>query len=156
MFRIESEDALLESFRPKDRKAVELPRGLNMPLFVRDYLAWSHPVGGFTYLVFAVPDGAPTGIVFETNGAGAALVPQMCDWCHCAGLGSTVGLLTAQLNSKKRVGVNVCSDLSCKQKLEEEADRSGRSVLPAMQRLIERMGRFASEALRIDLSGSRR
>jgi hypothetical protein len=52
--------------------------------------------------------------------------------------------------------VNVCSDLSCKQKLEDEANRSGRSVLPMMEKLIARMGRFASESLKIDLSGAGR
>jgi hypothetical protein len=52
--------------------------------------------------------------------------------------------------------VNVCTDLSCQQKLEDEANRSGRSVLPAMEALLARIGRFASEALKIDLSGAGR
>jgi hypothetical protein len=64
--------------------------------------------------------------------------------------------LSATLNAKKRVGVHVCLDLSCRQKLEDEANRSGRSVLPAIEKLITRMGRFASEALNIDLSGAGR
>ena len=107
------------------------------------------------YLVFAVPGGAPTGISFDTNGSGAQ-VPQMCDWCHSMGSGSEVGLLTARLNSKKRVGVNLCADLSCKAKLEDEANRTGASVLPALQKLVARMGRFASEGLHIDLTGAGR
>lgn len=157
MFLLDSEEALLDAFRPKDRKSVEVPPGLQYPLFVRDYLAWSHPAGSYTFLIFAVPEGAPTGITFDSNTGGTgASVPQMCDWCHTSGLGSSVGLLTAQKNSKKRVGVHVCADLGCKQKLEEEADRAGRSVVPAMEKLIERMGRFATEALQIDLTGQRR
>jgi hypothetical protein len=150
MFRLESEAALLNAFRPSDRKLVELQPGLKLPLFVRDYLAWTHPAGGRAYVVFAVPEGSPTGIVFDTNGGGSS-VPSMCDWCHFNGVGSQVGLLTARVNSKKRVGVHICSDLSCKQKLEDEANRSGISALPLMKKLMERMGRFASEALRIDL-----
>ena len=150
MFKLESEEALIAAFRPKDSTRVELPPQLQLPLFVRDYLAWSHPAGGRVYLVFAVPGGVPTGIVLEGNSGSA--VPAMCDWCHCSSVGTGVGLLTAQLNAKKRVGVHVCSDLSCKKKLEEEADRSGRSVLPAMEKLIARMGRFASQALQIDLA----
>src|SRR6478672_10282445 len=129
MFRLDSEQALLKSFRPADRKVVELPPGLNLPLFVRDYLAWTHPAGGRTFVVFSVPGGVPTGIVFDTNGSGPG-VPAMCDWCHSPGLGTQVGLLTARVNSRKRVGVHICTDLSCRQKLEDDANRRGVSVLP--------------------------
>ena len=151
MFKLDSQEALLASFRPKDRASVELQRELTLPLFVRDYLAWLHPAGSHAYLVFAVPGGTPTGIVFDTNPGGDAAVAMMCDWCHTSGVGNRVGLLTARLNAKKRVGVRVCCDLSCKQKLEDEFDRTGRSVLPAMEKMLARMGRFASEALQIDL-----
>jgi hypothetical protein len=150
MFMLESEEALKAAFRPKDLKLVELSSEMKLPMFVRDYLAWTHPAGGRVYLIFAVANGAPTGIVFDgKSGSGAS--PAMCDWCHCSSVGTGVALLTAQLNAKKRVGVHVCWDLSCKQKLEDDANRSGRSVLPAMEKLIARMGRFASEALKIDL-----
>jgi hypothetical protein len=156
MFKLDTEQALLDAFRPKDRKAVEVTSDVKLPALVRDYLAWSHPSGAYTYLVFAVPGGAPTGIVFETNGGPGPPVPQMCDWCHSSGLGNQIGLLTARLNAKKRVGVNVCTDLSCRSKLEDEANRSGRSVVPMLEKLVARMGRFASEALQIDLTGARR
>lgn len=156
MFKLDSEEALLATFRPRDRKSVELSPDVALPVLVRDYLAWSHPAGGRVYLVFSVPGGAPTGIVFDTHGGGGPSVPHMCEWCHSSGMGTQIGLLTAYLNAKKRVGVHVCSDLSCKQKLQDEADRSGRSAVPAIQDLIARMGRFASEALKIDLSGAGR
>ena len=152
MFKLESEAQLREAFRPRDLKSFELAPEVKMPVFVRDYLAWTHPAGGRVFLVFAVPGGVPTGIAFDTNSGAGPTVPAMCDWCHCNTVGTGVGLLTAALNSKKRLGVHVCSDLGCKKKLEEAANRSGRSVLPAMERLIEKMGRFASEALRIDLN----
>lgn len=152
MFKLDSEEALLASFRPRDRKHVELTPDVKFPMFVRDYLAWTHPAGGRVFLVFAVPEGVPTGILFDTNG-GAAPVPHMCDWCHSPGMGTQVGLLTAELNSKKRVGVQVCRDLGCNRKLEDEANRSGRSVLPAIERLLAQMARFATEALKVDLSG---
>lgn len=157
MFKLESQDALLTAFRPKDRKRVEVPRDLALPRFVRDYLAWTHPSGACVYLVFAVKGGAPTGIVFDSNGGGAEpLSPAMCDWCHCTGKGTEVGLLTAQVNRNKRAGVHVCTDLGCREKLEDECNRIGRSVLPAMEKLLERMGRFAAEALQMDLTGARR
>lgn len=151
MFTLASESALVAAFRPKDAKLFEPPPQQTYPAFVRDYLAWVHPAGGRVFLVFAVPGGTPTGIVFDTNGGLGPSVPAMCDWCHCSAAGTGVGLLSARLNAKKRVGVHVCADLSCRQKLEDEADRSGRSVVPAMARLIERMRRFAHEALQIDL-----
>jgi hypothetical protein len=156
MFKLDSETDLLATFRPKDRKSVELVPEIKLPLFVRDYLSWKHPGGGYVYLAFAAPGGAPTGIVFDTNGGGGPSAPAMCDWCHVSSAGTEVGLLTAQRNAKKRVGVHVCADLSCKQKLEEECDRQGKSVVPVMQKLIERMARFATEALDIDLSGAGR
>ena len=156
MFKLNDEAALLEAFRPRDRQQVELPPDLKLPLFVRNYLAWPHPAGGRVYLVFATPGGVPTGITFDTNDGAGPTVPQMCDWCHSSAPGNGVGLLTARVNAKKRVGVHLCSDLSCQRKLEEEADRTGRSVLPAMEKLIERMGRFAEEALDIDLQGANR
>jgi len=158
MFKLETEADLLATFRPKDRKIVELAPEIALPIFVRNYLTWKHPGGSYVYLVFATPGGVPTGIAFDSNGGGGPgpAVPAMCDWCHLSTGGNHVGLLTARRNAKKRVGVHVCSDLSCQQRLEEEADRQGRSVLPWMEKLIERMGRFASESLDIDLSGAGR
>jgi hypothetical protein len=154
MFKLDSEKALLDAFRPRDRKLVELSRDVKVPVFVRHYLAWPHPAGGRVYLVFAVADGLPTGVVFDTHGAGPA-VSHLCNWCHGSGLGSTVGLLTARRSATRSVGVFVCSDLGCQQRLEDEADRTGRSVLPAMAELIARIGRFAQDGLAIDLFGGR-
>jgi hypothetical protein len=44
----------------------------------------------------------------------------------------------------------------CQQKVEEECSRAGKSLRPAMEKLVARMGRFASEALKIDLTGAGR
>ena len=156
MFTLDSEDALLKAFRPKDRRWVEPPPGVSLPVTVPHVLSWVHPAGGYRYLVFCTPGGVPTGVVFDTNGGGGAAIPAMCDWCHHTGVGTEVGLLTAQLNGKKRVGVYLCSDLSCDLKVEDEANRAGRDPAPELARLIDRMGRFASEALKIDLSGAGR
>ncbi len=155
MFKLDSEKALLSAFRPKDRKVVELTSELRLPLVVPHYLAWAHPAGGKMFLVFAVRSGAPTAIAFNTNGEGPA-VPHMCDWCRCSGTGADVSLLTTSATSRRVVGVQVCSDLSCARKLEDEANRSGVSVLPAMEELVQRMGRFASEGLGIDLTAAGR
>jgi hypothetical protein len=155
MFKLDSEQDLLKAFRPRDRALVELSSEVKLPLFVKHCFTWAHPAGGRVFLLFAVPGGAPTGIAFDTNGGGPS-VAHLCDWCRVPGLGSRVGLLTTRLNSKKVVGVHVCSDLGCRQRLEDEADRTGRSAVPATQELVARMGAFASEGLGIDLSGVRR
>jgi hypothetical protein len=155
MFKLDTPQALLATFRPRDRALVELAPEVRFPAIVRHSLAWTHPAGGRVFLVFAAPGGAPTGIAFDTNGAGPA-VPHLCDWCHAPATGTSVGLLSARVNSKKTVGVHVCSDLGCMGRLEDEANRSGRNVKPALEALVAKMGRFASEALQIDLSGAGR
>lgn len=155
MFKLDTEAELLETFRPKDRKHVELSPDFTFPLSVHDYVAWPHPAGGRVFLVFATRGGAPTGIVFDTNG-GSSGVTQMCTWCHSSAVGTGVGLLTATVNGRKRAGVLVCSDLGCAKKLEDQANLGGYSPRPAMEKLIERMGKFASDALHIDLSGAGR
>lgn len=151
MFRLSSEAALRACFRPKDADIFEPSTTMTFPLLVRDYVAWTHPAGGRVYLVFALPGGTPTGLVFQSNGGPTAGVGQMCDWCHAWGAGSEVALLTTRLNASRRIGVHVCSDLSCRRKVEDEANRAGRSPLPALRQLVERIGQFASDGLRIDL-----
>lgn len=149
MFKLDSETALLDTFRPRDRKKVELPVGLKYPLVATDYFSWLHPAGGRVFVIFAPRDGGLiTGIVFDTNGANH--VTQLCDWCHSSS--TDVAMLTAQLNSRKRVGVCVCGDLSCGKKLEDAANLSGRSVRPAMEALVARMVTFARDGLNIDFT----
>ena len=79
----------------------------------------------------------------------------MCDWCHWSGGGNSVGLLTAQASSKRRVGVNLCLDLSCGAKLESAANLAGRNPVEAARQLQARILRFAHEGLGIDPSGAR-
>lgn len=153
MFRLETDRTLIESFRPRDRRVIEMPADITFPLFVRDYLAWTETSGGRVYLVFAAPGSRkPIGIIFrrEASGGGPP-TSQMCDWCHYSGSSNEVGLLTADVNSKRRVGVNLCMDLRCQAKLEDAADRTGRHPLEALERLRERMTRFAHEALGIQV-----
>lgn len=153
MFRIETEAALLNAFRPRDRKHVELPQGLQLPLFVRDYFAWSDPAGVRTFLVMTEPNSRrPMGIAFRRDQQGGGLVSaHMCDWCHSQGSSNEIGLLTAEASSKRRVGVILCLDLRCGEKLETMANLSGRNPRELAHQLLERMARFAHDGLGIDL-----
>ena len=156
MFIIDSEQSLIAAFRPRDRQQLELPK-VSYPLFVRDYLAWPDGAGARVYLLFSVTKGAPTGIAFRRDQQGGeAGVSRMCEWCHSHGAADRIGLLTADLNSRKRVGVSLCLDLSCNTRLHDAADCSGRSPVEASRALIERIARFAQEARRSDPSGAGR
>ncbi|WNG33269.1 hypothetical protein F0U61_06300 [Archangium violaceum] len=154
MFRIETEKELLSAFRSRDRKFVDLPKGTSLPLFVRDYLAWVDPYGVRVFLVFTAPGSKrPTGIAFRRDQQGdKALALRVCDWCRASGSADQIGLLTTDVDSKRRVGVNLCLDLRCNEKLETAANLSGRSALDDIKTLSERMSRFASEALGMEVS----
>ncbi|WP_224360756.1 FBP domain-containing protein [Hyalangium versicolor] len=152
MFRLETDRVLIESFRPRDRRVIEMPAEVTFPLFVRDYLAWTETSGARVYLVFTAPGSRkPIGIIFrrDTTDSGA-MSSRICDWCHSYGSASEVGLLTTDVNNKRRVGVCLCVDLRCKEKLEDAADRAGRQPREALEQLKERMFRFAHEALGIE------
>lgn len=149
LFVIERERALLEAFRPRDRKVVELPRGTEFPLHVRDAFSWLDPFGARTFLLFRDPSGGPlTGIAFRRDQPrGAGPVAHLCDWCHSSGTSDHIGLLTTSASSRRRVGVNVCLDLRCAERLETTANLSGHGVRELTDRLLERMTRFAEEGL---------
>jgi hypothetical protein len=154
MFRIETEKEFLNAFRSRDRKHVEPPKGTKFPLFVRDYFAWVDPYGVRVFLVFTAPGSKrPTGIAFRRDqGGDKNLVPHVCEWCRSHGTSDQVGLLTTDVDSKRRVGVSLCLDLRCNERLETTANLAGRSVMDETRNLIERMARFAKEGLGIEFS----
>lgn len=140
MFKLANERTLLATFRPADRRLVEITRDVSLPLRVNDYITWSF--GRRSYLVFASPGGAPRGIVFQADGGGAP-VPHMCEWCHAVAPGTRVSMLTARRDRKSTIGILVCADLGCRERLEDRADRIGADVAPAMAKLLSRMNQFA-------------
>ncbi len=152
MFRIETEKEFLNAFRSRDRKHVEPPKGTRFPLFVRDYLAWVDPYGVRVFLVFTAPGATrPTGIAFRRDQQGdKMLAVRVCDWCRASGSADQIGLLTTDVDSKRRVGVNLCLDLRCNERLESATNLAGKSVVDESKRMIERMARFAHEVLGID------
>lgn len=151
MHKLDTGAELLATFRTRDQPLVELPAGLSFPLILRDTMTWKHPAGGRLFLVFSPEVGLPTGIVFDSNGPSAAQVPQMCSWCHSLAQGNAVSMLTASHGSRRRVGVFVCGDLGCKQRVEEDCNRAGKNVQLAFKALVARIATFATDGLGIDL-----
>jgi hypothetical protein len=117
MFKISSENELLECFRPIDRPEVIAPQDLQYPIFVKDYLTWIEPSGCRIYLVvsdrLATP---PLGITFRRDQS-PGVASAMCEWCQSVRPGDGVGLLSATASSKRRIGIQLCRDLSCKDQL---------------------------------------
>lgn len=151
MHKLDSGAQLIATFRTRDQPLVEVSADLSFPLILRDYAAWKHPGGGRLFLVFSPENGLPTGLVFDSNGPSAAQVPQMCSWCHSLAQGNSVSMLTASHGGRKRVGVFVCGDLGCKQRIEEDCNRAGKNVQLALKTLVARIAAFATDGLGIDL-----
>lgn len=151
MFRIPTEKAFLDAFRPRDRKFVEVPAGVQFPMVAQSYFSWVDPSGVRVFMVFQ-PEGSKelVGIAFRRDQSGSQPAPAaMCEWCRSSGTTDEIGLVTADVNSKRRVGVNACLDLRCKEKLEDAANRAGRSVLDEARKMVSRMTRFTAEGLGI-------
>ena len=151
MFKLNSEKELLECFRLLDRDEVIPPRDLSFPLIEKNYLAWLEPSGCRVYLVFNERlTTAPMGIVFRRDSGGNTLA-TMCEWCHSVRSGEDIGLLSATASSKRRIGIHLCRDLSCKDKIEgvpsaHDFPESANQV-ERLRKVVARMGDFARREL---------
>lgn len=151
-FEIHSEEDLIEVFRPRDRKHVFLPQNLHFPILIRSYMTWTEPSGVRVYLVFKKPEwNHALGIAFRRDQQGSLPSPTgMCDWCLDYGPSDKIGLLTATVTHKKRIGVNLCLDLSCIRKLETTANLTGQDFDKLVTKLLDKMERFYNDGLQVD------
>ena len=151
MLLIRDAHELMEAFRPRDLRIFELPDEDVFPLLVRDYRSWVESGGNRVYLVYEEPaTGKARGVVFRRSDAGLpGQMGHMCDFCFSTGSADEIGLLTADESARRRVGVVVCRDLRCRERVEEAADLAGRNAAEARRRVLERIARFADEALGI-------
>jgi len=145
----DSED-LLDAFRPLDLRLFELPGEDAFPMLLRGTRAWVESGGARAYLLFEEPGtGRARGIVFRRSNVGGP-TGQMCSWCHSFGTSDEIGLMTADESAHRKVGVYVCRDLHCWERIEEACDRAGTDTRVHRARLLERIARFAHEALRME------
>lgn len=147
MFLIRSEAELLDAFRSHDRKRLGLPKNLKYPLVVRDYFAWTEPGSPRVQLVFVEPGvGKTIGLVFERSSSPSPSTGASCEWCHSFGSTNQIGMLTIEATARRTVGVNLCLDLSCRDKIETNtalspvaAQKRGREVIESMSRFVRRL-----------------
>lgn len=148
MFLLRSEKELIDSFFPKDQKRLELPRAIKFPLVVRDYFAWTDSSNGKVFLVFAEPEvKKPIGIMFERGWAGGSTTASICEWCHSYGSSNQIGLLTLEASSKRRVGIHLCLDLSCNEKIEMNPGLTPMGEQKRKRHVVESMSRFVRRTI---------
>jgi len=137
MLRVSNQDELQNLFRDFEKDQVILPSNMSFPLAVSDYLAWKEPSGHRTFLVVEDKVGdRPFGLIFERT-KGTESVPMMCNWCHAVKPASDVALMTVAVDKRTRVGVYLCSDISCKDNiLERPSIHDMRETLGKQEKLV--------------------
>ena len=141
---VDRERELIEAFRARDQKYVEIPSRARFPLTFENYLTWSEPTGQHQYLVFRKPVTRElAGIVFDRGDAGRHRgITQMCQWCQASGPSDEIDMLTVSVSSRVIVGVVLCIDLSCIDKLQTTGQYSKKTFDQLVDELLTRINRF--------------
>lgn len=149
-FDITSEDELLHCFRERDQQRVILRRDIELPMRVQYYFTWGESSGVYRYLLFKKPGWETArGVVFRVGPSNSdSASGGICDWCHAYGNSGQVGLLTTAINSKRTVGIMLCRDLSCGDKIENAPSQSSKNPETRILEVCDRIGRFFDETLR--------
>lgn len=143
-FSINSEQELIESFRPRDQKKLLLPGSLKFPLNVRSYFTWKEPSGVYTYLVVKFPNwDLPRGVAFKrTPSGGGEPTGGLCSWCNAYGSSEDIGLLSIAMNANVSLSYLICQDISCIEKIEDMATLSGKNPEKYIAELYYRIGKM--------------
>lgn len=143
-FQLQSEAELLETFRLRDRKKVVLPKFLHLPLSVQYYFAWTEPTGLYVYLIFKKAEWeAPKGIVFRRDDKGSSISSaRLCEWCHSYGPSDQIGMLSVKLTPRNIVGILLCLNLECLERLETSLNFSKKHFDRLALDVCERIARF--------------
>jgi hypothetical protein len=140
---VEIESDLVQAFRARDRKVLYVPDTMRFPLKFEHYMTWSDPVGMYQYVLFRKHGREElVGMVFDRSDAGQAGRTQMCCWCQSTGPSDQIDMLTVKVDSRTLVGVVLCIDLSCLDKLENTAKLSKKSHERLARDVVDRMTLF--------------
>jgi hypothetical protein len=140
MFLIRTDKELMDCFREQDQAEVFIPTDFGLPKVAKDYLTWMEPSGARVYLVFQDETfKAPFGIVLRRDQTAGPSVAAMCDWCHAVRSGNEVGVLTVRTSTKRRIGLSLCRDLSCAEKIRSEPSANDFPVQASVQERIRRL-----------------
>jgi hypothetical protein len=146
MIRIQDEEQFLSAFREIDRDQVQLPTELSFPFGLIDYFAWVEPSGHRTYLIYNDSDKRALGAVFKRLPEPADAPIKMCAFCHSVRGGGRVSLLSIQATKNRNIGLHLCRDLSCKEKMQAPPKSSDLPEKKApdqkLRGVLKRMGDF--------------
>jgi hypothetical protein len=150
---IGSEEQLRDCFRAIDRGEVDAGT-LALPIDVDPLFSWS--VGPRAFLLFrdrsgTKAGGRPKGIVFRRNNGGIPDVAAMCEWCHVVRGHGAVQLLSAASDERHRVGLYLCADLGCLDKLAEPPGpddlHEGLDAAARERKILARVSSFAQRRI---------
>jgi hypothetical protein len=148
-FEINTENDLLNAFPLDDQKKLVLPSKFVFPLRTDHYFSWTSPDGYYAYLVFKKPEWPqPRGVVFRGRNKGDAQSASMCDLCHSFGSANEIGMMLTSVTHKKTIGMMLCLDLNCIDKLETLAAISGRNFEQLAEKVCERLSSFFENTLK--------
>lgn len=152
MFKLSSEQELTRCFRDSDQDQIilteEIQNQLKESRLIIDYMRWIEPSGARAYLVFKGENfKAPLGIVFRRDQSLGPQSAAMCEWCHTVGSGNEIGMLTTTSQHRKRIGVSLCRDLRCADRIRSSEFNSSASVQERIRRLVLKMTIFAQREL---------
>ena len=152
-FKLDSEQELLEGLPPQGPPPRGAAAGAELPAPTCRTTSRGPSAGFHVNVVFARPGSRePIAIAFQRdNPGGEGLATRVCEWCHAYGSSMDIGMLSVDVTSRHRVGVLLCLDLRCKEKLENGGEHGGQEhLLELTHRVLERMHRFAHEALGLE------
>ncbi|MNS72027.1 hypothetical protein D3C72_1054230 [compost metagenome] len=143
LFSIASEEELVQSFRLRDQKKLMLPDDLTYPMNIRSYFAWKEPSGVYTYLIVKMPNwDMPRGVAFKRTASTGEPTGGLCNWCHAYGASDEIGMLSVTMSATVSLSYYLCQDLSCIEKIEEAAARSGKEPDKHISELYQKMAKL--------------
>lgn len=124
MYRIEDKQSLIELFRELEQPEVLIPHRFSFPLGLSDSLSWMDPSGHRSFLVYKNDKmERPLGLVFR-KAQTSHNQPAMCHWCHAVRPQVDVTLMTVKISQDHSIGLYLCSDLNCRERLLENPSPS--------------------------------